>query len=811
MPPYSIYKLRFYLFSKVIFLSITFLSITVIHAQQLNDISESFEDYNSTAEEVIYLHLNKSTYIKGESIGFAAYVLDKHEKLPALMTTNLYVSIEDEEQNPVAQKLIQVNKGIAHNSFMIDEDFKSGTYLVKAYTNWSRNFDNHNYFVSKINIVDPETDKVLSYEKISDELDVQFLPESGHLVADIVNKVGVAIKDEKGFGVPNVSGEVFDSKGNVVSSFKANDLGLGSFVLLPQKGEPYLVKLEYRLKNYEYPLNLKIEPVGVALSASKKNDQLVVSIKTNSQGLEVLRGKPFYLSVHNGDDIDVFPFSFQASTSINQTIDLNNLSPGINVLTLFNDRQQPLAERLIFNHLGLPVSEVILKSTSGVSDSLKINLQIPQFNPADFNAISVSVLPEQTDSYKHHYNLISKVYLEPYISGSVEQASYYFSDVTPKKHYDLDLLLLTQGWSSYNWNEVFNPNFNLPYEFERGIDLKANVNNVQTKKPSFLLHSMNGGEPVIVDLENDSKSFELESLFLNQDDSLYISEIVSKKKIVPAQLFLQSSPSGIPRINTSFKVLEPKPSYGITTNLKDNTMYSEILSGVQQLEEIVLTTELDKVRARTQELSKRRFGRVKVVSQTDRYAYLNIEQFLQSLGLVVQSTPDGMIINRPGRGVYRSPARAGAQRMVTGMAIFFNDVQLFDTSYLYNLPLNEIDYVEVNTTGMGMGFRSPDGYVKIYTLSTTAWSNVERETVRAFGVSLIFDEPQSFYIPKYQYRNDDFYKNYGTVAWEPNLKIDDNGEVHLSIEQPLVPLKLFVEGMSADGTLISEVLEISIN
>jgi hypothetical protein len=149
--------------------------------------------------------------------------------------------------------------------------------------------------------------------------------------------------------------------------------------------------------------------------------------------------------------------------------------------------------------------------------------------------------------------------------------------------------------------------------------------------------------------------------------------------------------------------------------------------------------------------------------------------------------------------------------MVTGMAIFFNDVQLFDTSYLYNLPLNEIDYVEVNTTGMGMGFRSPDGYVKIYTLSTTAWSNVERETVRAFGVPLIFDEPQSFYIPKYQYRNDDFYKNYGTVSWEHELKIDDNGEVHLSIEQPLVPLKLFVEGMSADGTLISEVLEISIN
>ncbi len=175
---------------------------------QAEFITDSFEDYNAIAEEVIHLHLNKSTYIKGESIGFTAYVLDKHEKLPALMTKNLYVSIEDKDENPITQKLIEVNNGVAHNSFMIDEEFNSGSYLVKAYTNWSRNFSPRNQFTAKIEIIDPKTDEYISYETIEEELDVQFLPESGHLLMGTLNKIGVIIKDQKGYGVAGVSGEV---------------------------------------------------------------------------------------------------------------------------------------------------------------------------------------------------------------------------------------------------------------------------------------------------------------------------------------------------------------------------------------------------------------------------------------------------------------------------------------------------------------------------------------------------------------------------------------------------------------------------
>ena len=82
----------------ILFILIIFLGICSINAQDKSKISDTYEDYIDAPREVVYLHLNKSTYIKGESIGFTAYVLDKKDKKPSLLTTNLYVSIEDENK-----------------------------------------------------------------------------------------------------------------------------------------------------------------------------------------------------------------------------------------------------------------------------------------------------------------------------------------------------------------------------------------------------------------------------------------------------------------------------------------------------------------------------------------------------------------------------------------------------------------------------------------------------------------------------------------------------------------------------------------
>ncbi|WP_282043779.1 hypothetical protein, partial [Winogradskyella flava] len=71
-------------------LFILFLAFSAISFAQNNDkIIEAFEEYAKMPREVAYLHLNKSTYIKGEHIGLTAYVLDKKTKRNSTMATNL--------------------------------------------------------------------------------------------------------------------------------------------------------------------------------------------------------------------------------------------------------------------------------------------------------------------------------------------------------------------------------------------------------------------------------------------------------------------------------------------------------------------------------------------------------------------------------------------------------------------------------------------------------------------------------------------------------------------------------------------------
>ncbi|WP_282044538.1 hypothetical protein, partial [Winogradskyella flava] len=62
---------------------------SISYAQDIEAITEAFEEYAETPREVAYLHLNKSTYIKGEHIGLTAYVLDKKTKRNSTMATNL--------------------------------------------------------------------------------------------------------------------------------------------------------------------------------------------------------------------------------------------------------------------------------------------------------------------------------------------------------------------------------------------------------------------------------------------------------------------------------------------------------------------------------------------------------------------------------------------------------------------------------------------------------------------------------------------------------------------------------------------------
>ncbi|MCK8524450.1 hypothetical protein M0D21_22950, partial [Aquimarina sp. D1M17] len=150
------------------------------------------------------------------------------------------------------------------------------------------------------------------------------------------------------------------------------------------------------------------------------------------------------------------------------------LYSGINVLTVFNGNT-PVLERLVYNDVqGKIVDHVQVSELNRKKDSLIMSVSVPRRSNVSYD-LSISVLPGETRSYTHHDNMISTMLLKPYVKGFIERSGEYFRDVTESKRYDLDVLLLTQGWSRYNWNNIFNHEPKVLYDFNRGLVVRGRV------------------------------------------------------------------------------------------------------------------------------------------------------------------------------------------------------------------------------------------------------------------------------------------------------------------------------------------------
>ena len=465
-----------------------FLLAFKLNAQQNeNVIYEAFKNYTELTREVTYGHLNKSTVITGENLGFQIYTFIKGSKKPSDQTTNVYCTLEDDKGQLVRSSMHLSKNGIANGVFEINNSFDSGNYVFKAYTNWMKNFDENNFYVQNITVINPKNQGSSQDGEINLDYDAQFLPEGGHLVSDIVNNVGVVVKNTLGYGVPDLNGSVYDTDGNELTTFKTNQFGISKFLILPKFNQSYKIVFE-ALNPLEYSLTSS-ELKGINLNLTELKNQVAIVVKTNELTFDELKNKPFKLSIQNGNTLKTSEFLFSNLPEVTTLINKSDLSAGINIFTVFNDENEPLLERLFFNYEGVDQLNSNTLSFQRKSDSLNIKINFLEDLKFITNSnLSISILPSKTASYNTHQNIFSQIYLQPYLRGFIENAHYYFINVNEKKRYEMDLLLLSQGWSSYTWHSMFNYTSTKNFDFEEGITLT--VNNLNNNAEEYLIYPL---------------------------------------------------------------------------------------------------------------------------------------------------------------------------------------------------------------------------------------------------------------------------------------------------------------------------------
>ena len=785
-----------------------FIGLLTLNAQS-EAIVDAYEDFTEAPRELAYVHLNKSTYIDGEMMGFTAYVFDKYTKEPSKMTNNLYCAISDAQGNVIKEKLVRVQNGVASNIFDIDSTLSTGIYTFKAFTNWMRNFQEQNHFEQTFKVINTDNTEVVKPLNSKDFIiDLQALGEGGHIVYDISNTVGIIAKNQFGYGLANAYGSITDVNGGIVSEFKLNEVGLAKTVFTPIPDQSYNVNLNLNDRTVSQAIK-DIKNYGLVMSLVTAKDKVSIMVKANKETTIRIKDKSFLIALHNGGEIITAPFSLNKEGVAVLSFLKQELYPGTNIFTIFDQANKPILERLYLNTDNIGKTELSKVNVEKAKDSLDISVSFSGLDPELLSNLSVSVLPSQTKSYNHHNNLLSQVYIQPYIKGSLQNGARYFLNNDKKTEYDSDLLMLTQGWSSYNWDTIFSQNDReYIYPFERGIDIVANVNN--NKSGSYIVYPMTESNTQLFDLSAKQKEFTIKQSFPNEDDLFrigYVNTIKKQFKEKPS-LYLQYYPSQIPVFNGNSNVVQATYTVNEKSIRPNNTINAWDNKDINELDEVIINVEAkDDVYTKVEKLKTRAMvEKYSFIEENIKLRGMRVDTYLQQLGFYTYYDifSGKLSITNP-----RASGKDPVPLVYLDNALLTTTGIDSDFGILTFITMDLVDYIEYEFYGIGGGIRGSAGYIKIFTTPGGPRRRKVPDNTVTYDLPLKFDKEKTFYTPKYQYYNTDFFNEYGTIGWEPKLSLNQNGIANLKVvDTETENITLFIEGIVNGDQYISQEIKI---
>jgi hypothetical protein len=125
-------------------------------------ISEKFNNYcKAVPWEEIFVHTDRDRFIAGEDIWFKAYLISRPDNNPANASKLAYFELLNSENKPVVQKRIRLENGSGPGQITLPDTLSTGSYKIRVYTNWMKNFFPHNCFMKEIMIYNAISDKTL--------------------------------------------------------------------------------------------------------------------------------------------------------------------------------------------------------------------------------------------------------------------------------------------------------------------------------------------------------------------------------------------------------------------------------------------------------------------------------------------------------------------------------------------------------------------------------------------------------------------------------------------------------------------------
>jgi hypothetical protein len=834
---------RRYGLTKELYLSLTlflvcFYSFPNNYSERLRDIPISSPTQDSIYnKEKIYIHFDKPYYNVGEDIWYKVYLFDASSHIQEAWSQVVYVELINPFNEIVTSQTIRISDGSGAGDIRLSREFLRGYYTVRAYTNFMRNFDQDYFFEKQIyvnSLWSDEAEKLQTKSKkeklerrseftLLPKPDVQFFPEGGYMLNGFDNRIGFKALGPNGKSI-NVMGTIIDDLGGELVRFQSSKFGLGMLQLNTEAGQTYRAKINYKDNDLFYELPKALSQGAIIQVEEQASQYRIVVLSSLTTGVNHLK----VVGMHRGSmvfDAEITGDKKRAVINVPKDI----LEDGIQQITLLDGNNVPLSERLIFFDSPEVNSEVTLTSPArSYEKNEMVELEIDLNHELGLNGkvdMSVAVTDRSmVVSDKFGLDIKSHLLLNSELKGNIEQPGYYFESKDPLRKYNLDLLMRTQGWRKYIWNDTIQTrDANLEFPHELGFKVSGHVksffNNKKPAKARVVFSSKNSSTMELNEFETDhSGYFEFNNLiFMDTTEVSILAKHIKEKdgnetknlKGSPRNFHIEMESFWIPEISQKpYGSDEREQMLEQTNDIEGKKQrYFDSINDIERdlikLEEIQLRTVLS--RKKTRYRTKRKF-----------YSQASNTVDFQETRMILPGTNILEILRARVPGLYISgfggtyDIRLRGINSLTGSTtplIFLNGTPS-DVERILDITVMDVDFVDVikGPRAAVFGLGSANGVIAVYTLDGLEHFNNTKNEIIKGSASLVhpgFYKARAFYEPGYQAENQGFEETTPgpTLYWNPEVRLTENDKTGISFFTGEVSsnYRVLLEGITSEG------------
>ena len=809
----AIYSCNFISMNKyrcVKFIALLFLFPCLSYAQKLDSMMNIYA--NSYPQEKVHIHFDKNIYNPGETIWFKAYIFTGAD--PSPFSRNFYTELSDGDGNILERKVSPIMESTTAGSYDLPKTLKSRHLHFRAYTTWMTNFDTAFYFEKDIRIYDKKVDSGIV--AIPRQARIQFFPEGGDLITGLESMVAFKTNDQYGLPV-TVKGTVVDGKGKELLTFTSEHDGMGKFLLTPEKGDSLTavwkdeVGVEHRT-----PLP-GAKTTGVVLRAISGNQKVLFSAARSSEGGPEYKHLTIIAHMHQ-HLVYKAKINLEENFMSGGTIPTGQLPSGVLQITVFNEQEIPVSERVVFvnNHEYEFQPEMAILEKS-VSKRGKNNLQIEVPDTLRTN-FSLAITDATADGeFPYDDNIISRLLLTGELKGKVHNAYYYFSNKSDSAVGHLDLVMMTHGWRRFKWDMLAKGKLPVIKNPEQNyLSLKVEVLGVDPYKISqdeslnVILSRKDSSTQMLSVPHLSGLKFGITGLvFYDTARAFYqfnVNHKLSNEAAVTFNTGIIKGSRVVKPLTQSFEGWTAEDSL----YLRRNRFITEEIARVkpitdQKVKTLESVTVKGRVKTDAEKLDEKYASGMfsggdaytfDLINDPYALAMMDIFQYLQGKVAGLQ------IVTGNGPGGAPSLSWRGSTP-----SLYLNEMQV-DASQLQSTPVSDVAMVKVFRPGSGVGFGGgAGGVIAVYTKkggdekkSDPNFKGLERALLTGYSTM------KEFYVPNYseasaQNEQEDLR---ATLYWKPFVLTDkDTKKVNIQFYNNDITKKfrIVLEGINEDGKL----------